>query len=215
MKIHFIEKGTLLYVAILAENPVSAKELNGSLHETQSDTTLFIDGSDLFEYCLNQPTGIRLSVTFFRGVMKYSFFGKFERTLIKHSVQLTEITAVSGIEEKNRRSFARLRLSMPAKLYVENESSTELICTGEAFDISFAAICYLTNDKISKLDDSKFFVEFTLHKSDNFYLPVKLIRNGNAPQSLRFKFDYVFLFDFSEDCKERDRLINSFFKKPR
>lgn len=212
MEIRFIERGTQLNIIILAENPGSSVKLNGFLHDTKHHIGLLLEGDKLYEYCMKQRPGLRLSLTFYRGSKIFSFQGKLERTLTMYGVRLTEIAAITGIEEKNRRSVPRFRLTADVKLYVQKEKSAmELICTGQSQDISCDAICLLTNNNIHIPDNSKFYIEFTLYGCDFFSLPAKLLRKGNSPQSSYYKYDYVFAFDFSHIQDERGRLIDSFF----
>lgn len=213
MVVRFIENGTLFDIVLSSDIAGLNVQLKGSLYEVVRNTILLVEGSDLYEFCSDKPSGMRFNLVFYRGLKEYSFLGKFERVLTKDSYRLTEISAISGIEERNRRTMPRLEVSVPVKLYVKTEQNArEMVCEGQTVDISFDAICFLSNEKLEIPDNSKFYVEFTLHKYDKFYLPASLVRKGSAPQTVQYKYDYAFVFDFSENQAEKSRMLTSFFQ---
>lgn len=213
MDVRFIENGTLFDIVYLSDLPGLEIKLKGALYEIVRSTVLHVEGVDLYDFCLDKPIGFRFSIIFFKGTKEYSFFGRFERVIIRGNTKITEISAASGVEEKNRRTMPRLEVSVPVKLYVETSDNTKKkICEGQTVDISFDAICFLSNEMIDVSDRSKFYVEFTLYRYDKFFLPARLVRKGSAPQTVQYKYDYAFVFDFLDNHAEKNRMLMTFFQ---
>ena len=103
MQLGSIDRGTVLYIEVLAGNPCSNIKLDGLLHETNGKAVLLVAGDEFYEYCVSQSSRIRVRIAFFRGKTRFSFDGEVERALMRYGVKLTEIVANTEINVKQSR----------------------------------------------------------------------------------------------------------------
>jgi len=207
-----IEKGTTFNLEF--KNKLTNENVahSGALYESVRDIVLLLTGDGLYDYCSGLPQNALASFVFHRGQTVFSFEGKYEGSLIKNGVKLTEFTAIGVIKESSRRVTQRFTISVDAALYPHRDAAGQnAVCSGRTSDISCDSISLLSNDNID-ISDARYYAKFVLFGRESFSLPAKFMRKNYAPPSLPYRYIYVILFDFSSDQREKNRLLDAFIK---
>lgn len=213
MIIDSIEKGTSFDIIILDENIREEQKYRATLRDTSGDVFLLVEGKALYDLCKDSETPFNMLITFYGDNNKYSFYCRSKSTQIIDNVELTEIAAITGVKKEGRRNSPRFSSTVEVILYKEGKNkSIGPLCIGQADDISYDAICFLTNYTLDTNDDGRFSVEFTLYGKHFFRFYTKLLHSHRAPFYTRYKNAYVFMFDYAGWPDERARLVNVFLE---
>ena len=212
MVFRLIEKGTRFNIESSAKNSESGVRMIGSLYEPANDIVLLIEGDDLYEYCAALTSVAVFTVQFQRGSKEYTFEAKFERVLTINNVKLTEVIAVSMISVGPRRSTWRFGMMLDVNIYTKNENEdTNPDFTGQTYDISCDSIGIWSNGEILNTN-GRYNISFSLRTRDSFRIPAKLLRKKPAPKISLYKYDYVFIFEYTDDQRTKTRLLDSLIK---
>jgi len=186
--------------------------LNGTLYEPAMGIILLVEGEALHNYCASNPAGLMFKVTFYRGMKEYAFEGKFNRTLIKSGKKMAEIAAFGIMTENARRATRRFDMVLDVEFIPQNASADrDHTYSGQSYDVSCDGIGLMTNVNLD-ISDKRYIMNFTLYGKDNFSIPAKILRKKNVLNASAYKYDYAFLFDYSQSLKEKSRLLDTFIK---
>lgn len=207
-----IEKGTMFNLEFGDKLTNAAVSHKGFLHVPARDIVLLVEGDKLHNYCAQLPPGSPVALSFYRGANEFAFEGKIDGAYVKDNVKLTEITAIGIISERLRRATRRFTVTVGVELYPQKHGAdTAAACVGQSYDISCDALSIWSNDDI-EVTGATYNVKFTLFNRENFSVPAKILRKRHAPATSFFKHDYVMLFDFESEPKEKNRLLDTFIK---
>ena len=214
MLIDAIEKETVFEIEIMDQETEAGKKLKGQLQGTHEHVFLSLGGKDLYDYCTLHPAGTNMLLTFYRGSNKYSFYCRYDSA----NSEMTEVAALTGIKEESRRAAHRFASTMDVNLLeMGGGRPKHLLCSGQAEDISYDAICFMTNHSLDEYkgrkDEVQFVLEFTMAERHQFKLPGKLLHTKMAPFYTHYKYAHVFLFDYTTCPSEQGRLVDIFFKE--
>lgn len=215
MNLKFVEKGTRLDVFEITKNDEVIKEYNAKFYDTVTPISFLVESEDIYENINDIDRDNYLKISFFRGSNMYTFKGKIKENTVINGHNLTQIDQKTEIIVSTRRTSPRHEIVTSVILYesLQAREANESLATGQILDISNDALCFLSNKSIAVLEPEHiYFLEFFLSKSDRFLLPALLKRRGNSPQSVQFKYDYGFIFDYTDRPDQRTRLITSIFK---
>ena len=212
MVFRLIEKGTMFNFEFKDKTTDTVVLHKGFLYEPARDIVMFIEGDDLYKYCAAIPQNTPLSVVFHRGQKEFSFDGRYDDVLIKDEHKITEITAMGVINESHRRMTRRFVMTIDVSLYEQRDNADiRAVCTGQSYDVSCDSVSIWSNDNLENMN-VVYYMKFVLFLKEHFNLPAKILRKKPAPPSSFFKYEYILLFDFSSDQKEKYRLLDAFIK---
>ena len=212
MVFRLIDKDTMFNIEFTDKKNNTSVSHKGFLYEPARDIVLYIEGDALHDYCAALPKNTVASLVFYRGQNEFSFEGKYEGVSIKNGKKLTEITGIGVIRENSRRLTRRFDMSIDASLFLQkNNADIRAVCSGQTHDISCDSMSLWSNDNVED-QNALYYARFTLFYKDHFNLPAKMLKRKNAPPSSFFRYEYVFLFDFSSDQNEKKRLLDAFIK---
>jgi hypothetical protein len=153
-----------------------------------------------------------MEIVFFVKGMKYVFRAEYMDTTVINHTNLVRIKCMSPVEEVSRRALPRVVVSAMAKVYVTTDTKMEYSFDALTQDISLNSISLYSTVKIPPGETPDVYaVGLTLHRS-TFMLPVKLLRSKPSDQHEKFKFNYIFMIDFSADKEMKDRLLFALFE---
>jgi len=214
MVYRLIEKGTMMNLEFKDKLTNQAVSHKGFLHEPARDIVLQLEGDALYDYCNILPHNTPMTLIFHRGQKEFSFEGKLETVTVIGGVKLTELTAMGVIKESHRRLTRRFIMTVDVSLFTQKDSTNpdiRAVCKGQSYDISCDSVSIWSNDEIKNLNDL-FYAKFILFGRENFNIPAKILKKKSAPKTSFYKNEYILLFDFSADQREKTRLLDAFIK---
>ena len=105
-------------------------------------------------------------------------------------------------------------MTVDVSLFTQKDSTNpdiRAVCRGQSYDISCDSISIWSNDELKNLSDL-FYAKFILFGRESFNIAAKILKKKPAPKTSFFRNEYILLFDFSADQKEKNRLLDSFIK---
>ncbi len=220
MDLSFIDNGTNLKISPETLNDNIKQSYEAIFHDTISATSFFIESEEFHNDYNKLLANKYINITFFRNSKIYAFKGKAEKAETKNGKYLVMVSQLSPIDVATRRQSPRHEILIQINIYSATENildpealnrPEQFLFTAQLFDISNEGLCVLTDRNINPDKEKFYFLEFTLNKTEKFILPARLIRKGDCRQSVQFKYDYGFLFDFSHNPAEKQRLVDSIF----
>lgn len=222
MELKFIEKGAALDIQVNVHNMPMNTKYAAKFYELCGASSFLVESQELYKEFSSFTNDTYLDICLFHAANMFSLKGKPRDAFIQDGLYLIQIDQVSTLEVYSRRMFPRHELSVPVNIYAaesddldtlrQPRNTYDAIFSGKTFDLSVGGLCILSNEKIVQKEDRIFIIELTMNKNERFVLPAKLVRSGNASQSVQYKFDYGFLFDFKNQEHEKARLVTSIFK---
>ena len=212
MVYRLIHQGTVLNIDFKDKIANSKITHKGFLHEPVRDIVLLLEGDDLYEYCSALPRNTLMSIAFYRGQTEFSFEAKLESVLMKNDKKLTEVTAIGVIKENSRRLTRRFLITVDVGVFTQKDNlDLRPVCSGQSYDISCDSISIWSSDNLA-MSSTPYYVRFVLFNRDVFNLPAKLLRRKNAPSTSMYRNEYVLLYDFASDMREKNRLLDAFIR---
>ena len=210
MVFRLIEKGTVLDIEIADKLTGQTNRIKGEHYDIVKETVLLIESEMLYGYCASKEEPVSMTVTFYRGKNEYMFEARCDHVMIKNDRKLTEVTALSSISEAGRRATNRFGMLLDVELFERDDTGdVKPLFVGQSYDISCDSLGIWANFNIEQ-DDRIYFTKFTLFHKDTFNIPAKLLRKKNAPKSSFYRYDYVFMFDYSEGLQSKKKLLDEF-----
>ncbi len=147
-----------------------------------------------------------------------SFMGEVECTLIRSSAFLTLLKKLTDIEETAQRRFQREEMFIQVSVYHLSENAfhtnafdcniNQLVQKTMSFDVSAGGMCIVCNGKIEKEGEPYYLLEFSVN-NEQFVIPARIVREGNAPQMVNYRYDYGFEFQYDHLPGEETRLLGA------
>ena len=194
----------------------AGKIFTGKFYDMERNNTFLVDCDDLYSFLGSFRKNEHFEISFVRGASQYTFNAGFMGTSTVRGRKLLLLIIESTITVSSRRMSPRVELTIPIYLHLrgpDDQGLGEFVFKGQLNDLSNTGLCLLSNEQIrQKPEEIKFTVLFDLTRDDRFILNAILCRKGNSPQSVQFKYDYGFVFEFDETHEERDRLMTAMFK---
>lgn len=225
MELKFIEKGTILTINEATYGKVFDTTYRAAFNELVTEREFWAEGEELFHAFPDLREDLFLRISFLRFNSLFIFSGKALKTAVRsnNGTFLTLIERISGIESSSRREYPRHEITLNVRLFGLSESALNAGIflrpragdkeefSSLSFDISAGGISFVSNESLVSRFEPYFLAEFTLNSSDYFLLPAKLIRRGNCPQFVQYKYDYSFIFIYDNIPDEKNRLITAIF----
>ncbi|MDR1533263.1 MAG: PilZ domain-containing protein [Clostridiales bacterium] len=225
--VKFLDAGLIMEAQTLTDDNKIDSEYEIKFIESCSDGLDFLVENDaLAELFAQRSKPTYLKIKFFRSSWQHTFTAKTKSVTAADGKTLVRLTQISPIESLSRRQSPRHELKANLKVYEKFDPNAEgvydlnnkpALYSGNIFDISGEGLCVLTNRSLDLVKGSVYILrlslitDFTLNKEEHFVFSAKLTRIGNAPQSVQYKFDYGFLFDFTSGKDEKSRLVTAIF----
>jgi hypothetical protein len=209
VELRFIDVNTKLTILEYASNEEIIRTYTGRFRDIERGLTFLAESDELNTDKIGAET--RLRVEFLRGTHLFAFDAKLHGKLIKDGKQLIMLDQTSEIKESTHRAAPRIELTASVTVFesMDYMQSGYVISQGVSLDISADGLCLLTNQQIAEEEKTKrYILDFSFGKY-RFILPARLIRMSDSAQFIQFKFEYGFIFEYSENSDEKSRLITS------
>ncbi|MCL2752539.1 MAG: PilZ domain-containing protein [Defluviitaleaceae bacterium] len=212
MEIRFIEEGTKMDIQVLSTKNtcLNNKSFLGTFLYFEGGSTFLIQCDELYVHANSLTSECVLSISFFKGAEVAVFKARLNGTPLFNGQYALSLTAITPIEKHSRRKSPRIEASFPVNIY--NADAAQLISKETTFDVSNGGLCVSTNNRLPLIQGENYHVEFSLKPPQVFSMTARLVRSGDHNQTVSYRFDHAFVFDYPEDNEKTSKLALALFE---
>jgi len=214
MEIRFIDDGTKMDIQVFSKKNLhlDEKAFLATFLNSDRGNNFSIECDELYVHANSFAAGCYFEISFFKGAEVNSFRARINGSSLVFGRNAILMTAISPIEKSNRRKTPRIEASFPVNIYHSIGSmSGELISKETTYDVSNGGINVVTNVKLPIVPNNNYHVEFSIGPGRTFSLVARLLRSGNSPKNLNYRFDHAFIFDYPDGDEKISKLALALF----
>jgi len=138
--------------------------------------------------------------------------------LKKGNQNIVECKMTSPFKEVTQREDLRLSIAFKVRIleHAPHEKSLSLgkfICEGLTFNVSKKGVRIFADHPIDAAIETYFTLDFSFAPHGSiYYVPAKLMRNQPNTATRSYRYDYGFVFDFSQHPAEQEKLMTEIFE---
>jgi c-di-GMP-binding flagellar brake protein YcgR len=212
MELRFIDKNTSLTIFLCKHDGTVITHYNAAFIDTEKYISFFIDCDSLFENPESFDPDTQLRIEFFRGPKMYTFNAKaMKKKGMYKNKEYFLMNQVSEIKETTRRTMPRIEMSVNVKIFMtEDEYKKDSSAAhGISLDISGDGMGLLSDNVIPPADKEHRYIAVFYLGSATFNMKSRLLHRRDSTKILQYKYEYGFIFDYSDMPEERSRLITA------
>ena len=212
MDLRFIDKGAKITLQVREPGDVVIAQYDGFFADKIKHVTFTIVCDELYDSHKEYGNNVLIYVEFFHVARIFAFTSKIVGQTVHDGQKMLVLTQISEIKETTRRASPRIDMSINVSAFYSDRSNPDKGYTirGSTIDVSGDGLGMLSDDDMpGGKAGQEFLLTFTLGGYYTFQLPAKVLRINDNPQTTQYKFEYGFLFDFTDISSERSRLITA------